>query len=677
MTRTTTRTLRDWALGLLLLLATLAAYQPAWQGQPLWDDDISITPQGLRSWDGLGSIWTKPGTTMQYYPLTYSLFWLQVHLWGESTFGYHIINILLHGLSALLLVRLLRRLEIPGAWLAGGLFALHPVMVQSVAWISELKNTLSGVLFLSAALLYLNQGETQRRRRYGFSLILYLLGLLAKTAVAPLPLVLLAVITWKRGRLAWRRDVVPLLPFAGLGLLMGLFTLHVEHTLVRAEGPAFAFSLGDRLEIAGRAVLFYLGKLLWPAHLSFIYPRWDLANPSGWRFLWPLAVVAVAAILWAIRRRARAPLAAFFAFFAMLIPVSGFFAIYAFSYSFVADRWQYLASIAPLVLIAAGLTRVFSGATSRRFLVPTAALILILCGVATARASATYANAETLYRTTLASNPGCWLAHGNLGVLLANAGRTDEAIDHYQQALTLHPDFARAHGNLGNALMVVGRRDEALTHYQKSLQIDPSDAMVHLNFGNLLLQLGRGDDALTHYQTAARLQPNDPRVQIYLGNLYLERGQRDQALVSYRQAVQRDPDHAEAHSQLARALAEAGESEPAETHFRAALRLSPNHTPALAGLARIALKSSRAAEAIDLYVRASQAAPADIGILVNLALALVHEQQWAEAASVLQRASSLAKSPQDVERIRATFQMVTRLYQTAEALRAQTPPAGP
>jgi tetratricopeptide (TPR) repeat protein len=657
----------------MLLFTVLAVYQPAWQGAPLWDDDLSITPRGLSSWDGLGRIWTKPGATMQFYPVTYSLFWGLAHLWGESTLGYHLVSILLHGFAALLLVRLLRRLEIPGAWLAGWLFALHPVMAQSVAWITELRNTLSGVLCLSSALLYFGQAESARRR-YVWSLILFVLALLAKTAVAPLPLVLLAVRYWRHGRVEWRRDVVPLLPFVGIGLLMGLVTLHLEHTLVRAEGPSFAFSIGERLGIAGRMVFFYLGKLLWPAHLSFIYPRWELDGSWG-RFVWPLAVVAVFAILWALRRKNRAPLVAFLAFLAMLIPVSGFFAIYAFTYSFVADRWQYLASIAPLTLAAAGLAKALSGASARRFFGPVAALVLVLCGVATAKTSATYANAETLYAVTLAQNPSCWLAHGNLGVVLANAGRTDEAISHYQKAIELHPDFAKAHGNLGNALIVLGRRDEAMVHYQKALQLDPSDATVHLHFGNLLMQLDRADEALAHYQKAAELQPQEPRVQIYLGNWYLQRGQRDLALASYHRALQLDPNHVEGHSQLGQALAEAGQREEAEAQFRAALRTSPNHVPALTGLARLALSAGRATEAIDLFVQASQAAPADTGILQSLALALVHQEQWADAFSVLRRAAGLAKSPQDGERIRDTFMMVTRLFETANALRAQMPPS--
>jgi len=184
---------REWVLGALLVAATLLAYSPAWQGKPLWDDDAHITPPALRSLGGLARIWTQPGTTQQYYPFAYSVFWLEHLLWGDSTLASHLVNILLHSASAWLLLKILRFLEIPGAFLAAAIFALHPVQVESVAWISELKNTLSGVFYFGSALAYLRFDRTRSRGAYAAALCLFGFGLLSKTVIATLPAALLLV----------------------------------------------------------------------------------------------------------------------------------------------------------------------------------------------------------------------------------------------------------------------------------------------------------------------------------------------------------------------------------------------------------------------------------------------------------------------------------------------------
>src|SRR5438105_7188284 len=188
---------RVWLFALALIALTSLAYLPAWNGKPIWDDNAHITQPELRAAQGLIEIWTRLGATPQYYPLVHSVFWIEQKLWGDSVFGYHLVNILLHALSAIVLLRILLRLKIPGAWLAAGLFALHPVQVESVAWISELKNTLSGLFFFSAILSYLDFDETRSRRSYIGSVVLFLFGLMFKTAIAPLPAIILVVLWWK------------------------------------------------------------------------------------------------------------------------------------------------------------------------------------------------------------------------------------------------------------------------------------------------------------------------------------------------------------------------------------------------------------------------------------------------------------------------------------------------
>ena len=267
---------RDLVLLAFFVLISLLAYYPAWHGGMLWDDDAHITRLELRSLQGLWRIWFEPGATQQYYPIAHSAFWLQARLWGDQVLGYHLANISLHALSAFLVVVIMRRLALPGAVLAGVVFALHPVQVESVAWMTELKNTLSGALYLGALLAYLGFDRSRRRQRYALAMVLFVLALLSKTVTATLPAALLVVFWWQRGTLSWRHDVRPLVPFFLLGAAGGATTVWVERMFIGARGAEFSFSVAERILVAGRAFVFYLRQLLWPANLLFVYPRWDI-----------------------------------------------------------------------------------------------------------------------------------------------------------------------------------------------------------------------------------------------------------------------------------------------------------------------------------------------------------------------------------------------------------------
>ena len=342
-----------WLLLPVLLLAVMAAYYPAWHGGMLWDDDGHITRSDLRSAAGLGRIWFDLKATQQYYPVVHSVFWLQHRLWGDDMLGYHLVNIILHGLSAFLIAVILQRLSVPGAWLAAVIFALHPVHVESVAWVTELKNTLSGVLYLSAMLVYLRFDQARKRHLYAGALALFVLALLSKTVTATLPAALLVIFWWRRGRLEWRRDVRPLVPFFVIGAAGGLLTAYVERTLIGAQGAEFQFTIVERCLIAGRAIWFYLGKLFLPINLMFIYPRWQVSQAVWWQYLYPAGVLVLLAALWRMRKRSRAPLAAMLLFCGTLFPVLGFFNVFPFRFSFVADHFQYLASMAVIALFSA------------------------------------------------------------------------------------------------------------------------------------------------------------------------------------------------------------------------------------------------------------------------------------------------------------------------------------
>jgi FOG: TPR repeat len=639
---------RDLFSWLLLLIIILMAYGPAWNGQKIWDDDHHITGPDLRSMNGLTRIWTHLGATQQYYPLVHSVFWLEYHLWGGSTRGYHLVNILLHFFSVLLLFKILRRLAIPGAWFVAAIFALHPVQVESVAWISELKNTLSGVFFFAATLAYLTFDSERKRKYFVIAICLFILGLMSKSVIATLPMSLLVVFWWKRGRLDWKRDIVPLLPFFAAGIASGLFTAWVEHRfIIGGEESSFAFTFVERCLIAGRVVWFYLGKIIWPVDLIFIYPRWNVSQAVWWQYVFPFATLLCAGALWLLRKRWRAPMAAFLFFTATIFPVMGFFNVYPFRFSFVADHFQYLACIGPIALSAAGIGSGFGllRGSLRRFLQPMLYVIILLTlSVLTWKQSGVYADAETLYRTTIRKNPDCWMAHNNLGLLLTQTGRTDEAMTHFRKALEINPIYSRAHNNLGNLLMQINRTDEAAVHFRRALEINPDYAETQTNLGTLLVKTGRTDEAVVHFRRALEIDPNDVKAHNNLGNILLQTGRTEEAAVHFRRALDVNPNLAEAQSNLGNILLQTGRTDEAIVHFRKALEINPTLAEAYDNLGLALFQTGQTDEAISNYRKALEITPDNIALLNNFAAVFLQKGQRTDAIQLLQRALELAKS---------------------------------
>jgi hypothetical protein len=392
-------------------------------------------------------------------------FWVEYKLWGPRPFGYHLDNVLLHVLNALLVVAVLRRLGAPGAWLAGLLFALHPVHVESVAWVSERKNVLSAALYLGAALAYMRFSPPERNdergsyRSYLLFVLLFVGALLGKTVTATLPVALLLVGYWKRGRLGWH-DVRPLIVPCALAATAGLMTVWMEMHHVGAVGDSWDLGPAERLLVAGRALWFYLGTLVWPVGLTFIYPRWEVDSTVIWQLLYPVTAVAACAALYAARERiGRAPLTAALFFAGTLVPALGFFNVYPFRFSYVADHFQYLASLGPLAMAAA----FFASLAGRRPWIGRALITAVVAFLAllTCHRERAFVDAETLWRDTLARNPKAWMAHLNLGALLDRSGRVEEAYTHYALAAQSRADLAGAWNNLGVAAGRLGRREEA------------------------------------------------------------------------------------------------------------------------------------------------------------------------------------------------------------------------
>ena len=571
---------RDWFFCLVLAVVTMLAYHPAWHGGVLWDDEAHIGGPELRTLDGLRRIWFVPRTTQQYYPLLHTSYWLQQKLWGDSITGYHIVNLLLHIGCVVLVLRIVRFLRIPGAELAATIFALHPVNVETVAWIAERKNTLSGVFALAATLWYLRFDENRSRRSYALALGLFLLGLVSKTAIVTLPLALLVIFWWKRGAISWRHDVVPLIPFFFFSAAAGLMTRWVEYGNIGYRARMLDLSLLDRCLIAGRAFWFYLWKLLWPSNLMFVYPRWEISAAVPWQYVFPLAVLVLLGILWSLRRWSRTPLAGVLVYMVLLLPSLGFANIYFFLYSFVADHWQYLACLGIITPCASGIvllaTRLKSGYA---WLEP--GVTLVIGGVLfllTWQQSRMYNNAETLYRTTIAHNPACWLAYDHLVDILYQANRIPEAMNLFKDELRIKP--AVAHYSLGNALLRKGRTSEAIDQFTEALRINPDYAEAHNNLGYALLVTGRTSAAIEQCKEALRIDPTYAHAHNNLGNALAQTGRASEAIDHYKQTLRMNPNSADAHSNLGAALAQRGRISEAIEELKAAVRINPNNIDA-------------------------------------------------------------------------------------------------
>lgn len=639
----------DWGprqsrLAFALIAITGLAYLPTLWAGFIWDDDDYVVENAsLRDTVGLVRIWTDPQATPQYYPLVHTTFWIEHRLWGLNPIGYHVSNVLLHALSVVCLWRLLQRWQVPGAWLCAAVFAVHPVHVESVAWITERKNVLSGFWYLVAASLYWQFAEFEPSdsardwdaatwRNYLGSFAAFVLALLSKTVACSLPAALLLILWWRRGTLR-AADTLRLVPFFGVGLLFAWMTSHLERTHVGTEHLQIGLQWADRLVLAGRAVWFYLGKLLWPESLTFIYPKWSIHAGEPWQWLGIAGALLLLVTLGALRHRiGRGPLVAALYFGGTLLPALGFFNVFPMRYSFVADHFQYLASLGPIVLLvgstcglAAGATRVGTDIDSvRRMWATLAALVLLGLGGQTWRQSGVYRDLETLWRDTLAKNPTAAIAHNNLAAILEERGDADGALAHLQESVRLDPQ-PESLANLGLLLAKVGRADEAIAQYRESLRREPRSAAIRAAFAQLLSQLGRHEEAAMEFQQAVKLRPRDvdlrllwaeslhlaqrtddalrvldvvvemaprhPRLWFDAGVIWLERDP-SQAVAAFERAAELSSTTPGVFYRLGLAREQTGDLAGAVTAFRQALRLRPRWPEATEALDRVSSSSS-------------------------------------------------------------------------------------
>jgi len=664
--------------GALIALLVLLAYLPALRDGFIWDDDSYVTENPtLHDPGGLRRIWFEVGAVPQYYPMVHTTFWLEYHLWGLNPVGYHLINVLLHATAAILLWQVLLRLRIRGAWPAAVIFALHPVQVESVSWITERKNVLSAVFYFAAALAYLRfvalaeTGGPNRHRRYWYlgALVLFLAALLSKTVTCTLPAALLLVCWWKKGRVQ-RDDIFPLLPFFALGVGLGLLTAWMEKYHVGAQGAEWSLTFADRCLIAGRALWFYAGKLVWPAHLTFIYPRWEIDPAVWWQWLFPLAAIGVVTGLWLARRRiGHGPLVAVLFFAGTLGPALGFVNVYPMRYSFVADHFQYLACVGLITLCAAELDRIPR-------VVP--ATLVVLLGALTWQQTAIYRSLETLWRDTLAKNPDCWLAHNNLGIYLYREGHLEEAMEHYHMAIQINPNRSDTFYNLGAALAGQGRLDEAIENYRKAIQLNPDYSYALNNLGNALATKGQLDEAIRNYRRAVQIDPNFYEALDNLGVALAAKGRFDEAIQNYHQAIRTNPNLPDTFYNLGLTLNQLGRTREAVDSYRAALKLNPDLAPVLNNLAWVLAASPddalrNGAEAVRLAERACElthyAQPLFIG---TLAAAYAECGRFPEAVTTAEKAEQLATAS-GLTAVAAKSRQLLELYRAGKPYREPAP----
>ena len=609
----------------VLVLGLLAGvcYLPAmlWGGL-VWDDDIWSQSQAIQEWSGLGTIWSWPSRIhreVHYWPLTYTTFWLEHKIWGLEPAGYHVVNVLLHLLNSLLLWQVLLRLAVPGAWVVAAVFAVHPLHVESVAWIIERKDVLSGLFYLTAVLVWLRFLEQPRPWRYGLALLLFVAGLLSKSIVVTLPAALLIVQWWKTARITGK-DLQRLAPFFLVALLITAGDLY-SYDLGRYD---LDYSWPERILIASRALWFYAGKLVWPADLSVIYPLWNIKLGDPWAWLYLAAAMALAAVLWFTRHRiGRGPLAGALFFAVTLSPTLGFVNYGYMQYSLVADRFQYLACIGVMAVIIGAAVH---GASrlSGRLKMGAAGLLMVmlaLLGTTTWRQAGIYRDKFTFFSHIVSLNPEARSAHRNLSIALMSAGRLEEALAAARIASEQRPDFTEPYFLLGEILVKLNRLDDAKKNFSRALEIDPhqvktlhefaefcfeqkryrealdlfrillevdpDNATAHSNLGATLHSLGRRDEVEEHLLRALQIAPRHKEALGSLAWLRFEQKRYREALDLFRILLEVDPDNATTHSDIGVTLYHLGQSEAALRSFKQALSLDPTLETARANLREI------------------------------------------------------------------------------------------
>jgi tetratricopeptide (TPR) repeat protein len=583
-----------WIGSVLLLICAAVVYLPCLNGELVFDDNEWIVDLqwAFKTWDGLRMFWMVPGTSQQYYPLTATSFWIDYQLWGLNTFPYHLENVLLHGVSGILFWLLLRQLGIGGAFIAATLYVVHPVMVESVSWITERKNVLSQALVIAAMLSY---GRSLKNwdltaisiswRWWWIAFLFFVAAVLAKITAFVFPAAILVIVWWKYRKVLLRRDILPVLPMFAFSIAACILVHWMETEVLGASGKNFEMPLASRFVVAGQILLFYIGKLLWPHPICVIYYRWTV-DPSLWWQWSGIVICALIAGLFAwktIQGRWRGSTAAVLLFLGMISPLIGFMNVYGMLYAWVADRWLYM----PALPLFACFGHLWSSVYLAwpRTLVALTSIALLACGILTWQQAATYRTIDTFWLAAINGNANPWKARSDYADALITAGRASEAVDQLHRAIIENPNTPDVFCNLGVAHNNLGQNKEALDAFEKALEIDPSMAVVHYNIGKIHSLLGNVAESEKFFRRAFELKPDFITARNDLGNLLFQSGKLKEAEAEFRSALSKFPTNTSLLTSLGNTLYWLGEHKMAMDHFEQALKIDPKMVSALSNYA--------------------------------------------------------------------------------------------
>ncbi len=665
-----------------LCLLVAVSYFPALAAGFVWDDEILIRAMPIHTWSGLAQIWFTPSALRQYeghyWPLLYTTFWLEHKLWGLTPLGYHLVNLLLHTGAVLLLWRLLRQLGVPGAWFAAAVFAVHPLHVESVAWVIGRKDILVTLFYLSSVLAYVRFAEMPRGGRRGgqylLAMALFVLGLLSKSVTITLPVALLLWHWWRHGRVTLA-DFSRTLPFflVGLGITLADYSYYANN-----EQISFAYTLLERGLIAARALVFYAGKLLWPAGLIGVYPHWEPG--IGDLLAWGCAVggAAVVAVLWHRRRQlGRGPLAGLLFFAVALSPVLGFVDFGYMQFSFVADRYQYLAGIGLIAVMVAAAGRACQWGLgmlpaprtrpARLAIGAVGAAILAVAGLLTWNHAGLYRDNGTFFTHVIAHNPQARGAHHNLANHLLAEGRHEEAHAAYQTALELRPDNPELLVGIGTLLSKQGHYEEALARYREALRLNPKHQIAMRNIAEVLMNQGRHAEGLAVAQKVIARYPDNASAHQLAGYGLFHLNRKAEALRYYDRALALDPNLKGAHNNLAIHLEAEGHDREALAAFQAALERQPDSPSLLTSIGRLLSKQGHKEEALARYREALRLNPQYQIAMRNIAVVLINQGRYAEGLAAAQQV--IAHYPDDAQAHHLVGFELFRFNRKADALR--------
>jgi len=634
-----------WVVVILVFAGCVAYGQVAGHGFVDLDDDQYVFEnphvRGGLTWEGVGWAFTTMWMA-NWHPLTWLSHMVDCELFGLDAGYHHLMGVLLHLVNGVLLFFVLRRMT-GAVWRSGmvvALFLLHPLHVESVAWVAERKDVLSTLFFLLTLWAYAGYAARPGWARYGLVVAFLGLGLLAKPMLVTVPFVLLLLDDWpleRFGKAGLKRLVGEKVPLFLMAAASSVVTFVAQHR-GGAMGMTYGVPFGTRVENALVSYVSYLWKMVWPVGLGVFYPYRIQVPALEWLGALAVLVGISMGVIWASRRRPYLGVGWLW-YLGTLVPVIGLVQV---GEQAMADRYTYVPLIGVFVMGVWGVGELV--ASRRRVLwgaVGLVGVVLLGCMVRTWIQVGYWKNGITLFEHALEVAQDSALAHNNLGVALAEEGKLEESIPHYQQALQINPRYERAHYNLGLAMARQGKLDDAMTHYQEALRINPRFSVAHNNLGVMLAQQGRQEEAIAHYREALRFTPDHVTAHFNLGLALAVKGEPDEAIFHYREALRLDPKYADAHDNLGIVLASQGKFEEAITHYRQALRLNPESANAYYNLGVVLARQNKFAEAIDLYKESIRIDPAYINAYYNLGTLLVHRGEHKQAIAYYREAIRL------------------------------------